>query len=484
MRYRTQSVAYWYFAVALALFGLQLVFGLLSATKYLGPDPLLNVLPFDVTKTIHTNLLIVWVICGFMGATYWMVCDESRTELFSPKLAYIQLGLWVAMGVTAIIGYLFRFGTGNKLLEQPLPHKLVIAVCMAIFLYNIARTIMSTGRRTTAQTVLVLGLALATVLFVPALFHYENYSISIFYRWWTIHLWVEGVWEMIQGGFLAYLLIRLSGADREVMDKWLYVIVGLVFIAGILGTAHHYFWVGLPSYWLWIGGFFSALEPVALIGMAIYAYSAMRRSGLAHPNKLAIHWTVGSAVYTLFGAGVLGFSHTFPDVNKWTHGTLVTAMHGHAAFYGAYVMIVLAMITYALPSLQPQRREEGSAIGYWSFWLQVGGMFGMTMSFATAGISQVYLERILGLGFLDTQLRIQIHFVMLIATAVIFATGVALFIWDFFRYAPGFVRVADRKPSADGATNIPATSSQAASGQAAAGRAASGEVGQAAGSAA
>jgi hypothetical protein len=67
---------------------------------------------------------------------------------------------------------------------------------------------------------------------------------------------------MIQGSFLAYLLIRLSGADREVMEKWLYVIVGLVFFAGILGTAHHYYWVGVPSYWLPIGGIFSALEPL------------------------------------------------------------------------------------------------------------------------------------------------------------------------------------------------------------------------------
>lgn len=447
MRYKSQSVAYWYFAVALALFGLQLVFGLLSATKYLGPDPLLYILPFDVTKVIHTNLLIVWVLCGFMGATYWMVPDESRTELHSTKLALIQLVLWVLMGVTAIIGYLFRFGTGNKLLEQPLPHKIVIVIVMLMFLYNIGMTIRKAGRLTTTEGVLIGGLGLAALLYLPALLHYHNYTVSIYYRWWTIHLWVEGVWEMIQGGFLAYLLIRLSGADREVMEKWLYVIVGLVFIAGILGTAHHYYWVGVPSYWLPIGGIFSALEPVALIGMAIYAYSTIRRTGMAHPNKLALHWTVGSAVFTLFGAGLLGLAHTFPAVNKWTHGTLITAMHGHAAFYGAYAMIVLAMISYAAPSLT-RRPDEGTTMGYWSFWLQLGGMFGMTLSFATAGIGQVYLERIMGLGFLDTQLKIQIHFVMLIITASIFAIGVALFIIDFFRYAPRFEVSSEPEPAA------------------------------------
>ncbi|MEP6558927.1 MAG: cbb3-type cytochrome c oxidase subunit I, partial [Burkholderiales bacterium] len=170
--------------------------------------------------------------------------------------------------------------------------------------------------------------------------------------------------------------------------------------------------------------------------------SAIRRSGMLHPNKLALHWTVGSAVFTLFGAGLLGLAHTFPDVNKWTHGTLVTAMHGHAAFYGAYAMIVLAMISYAMPSLT-RKPEEGTALGYWSFWLQIVGMFGMTLSFATAGIGQVYLERIMGLGYLDTQLKIQVHFLMLIATASIFAAGVVLFIIDFFRYAPRLEVVSD-----------------------------------------
>src|SRR5690606_19531492 len=241
---------------------------------------------------------------------------------------------------------------------------------------------------------------------------------------------------MIQGSFLAYLLIRLSGADREVLEKWLYVIVGLVFIAGILGTAHHYYWVGVPAYWLPLGGFFSALEPVALVGMAMYAYFAIRRSGVRHPNTLAPHWTIGSAVFTLFGAGLLGLAITFPDINKWTNGTLITAMTGHAAFYGAYALIVLPVFTYAAPSLTVGSREEGTTIGLCAYWLQIAGMFGMTLSFATAGIGQVYLERVLGIGYLDVQLKIQVHFLMLVATASLFTVGVGLFIYDFFRHAP------------------------------------------------
>ncbi|MEP7027116.1 MAG: cbb3-type cytochrome c oxidase subunit I, partial [Candidatus Eisenbacteria bacterium] len=389
---------------------------------------------FDRAKEIHTNLLLVWVITGFMGAAYWVVPEESRTEIYSVKLAYIQLWAWTAMGVITVVGYAFGWTEGNKLLEQPFAMKIVIVVVMLMFLANLGMTIRKAGRWTTTEGVLMAGLVMTALLYLPALLVFDNYTVSIYYRWWTVHLWVEGVWEMIQASLLAYLLVRLSGVDREAMEKWLYVIVGLTFIAGILGTAHHYYWVGVPHYWLPIGGIFSALEPLALLGMAVYAYFAMRRSGLAHPNRLAIHWTVGSALFTAFGAGILGLAHTWPSVNKYTHGTLITPMHGHSAFYGAYAMIVLAVIAYVMPALTGRDEHEESALGLWAFWLQVSGMFGMTMAFAAAGIAQTYLERILGLGYLDTQRKIQVHFLMLIGTGLIFSVGVALYLIEFFRY--------------------------------------------------
>jgi nitric oxide reductase subunit B len=253
----------------------------------------------------------------------------------------------------------------------------------------------------------------------------------------VVHLWVEGVWELILGAMLAFLLIRLSGADREVMEKWLYVIVGLTFLSGILGTGHHYYWIGVPRYWLWVGGIFSALEPLAFLGMAMYAYNIMRRSGLAHPNSLALHWTIGSAIFSAIGAGILGLAHTWPQVNRWTHGTHVTTMHGHMAFFGAYAMINLAMITYALPSLTGVRDEERQTqLGVWAFWLMIGGMFGMTMALAAAGITQTYLERIMGFGYLETQQKIQVHYLMWLGTSILFALGVMAFIWDFAKAGP------------------------------------------------
>jgi nitric oxide reductase subunit B len=100
-------------------------------------------------------------------------------------------------------------------------------------------------------------------------------------------------------------------------------------------------------------------------------------------------------------------------------------------------MIVLAIITYALPHLTGRKSEEAeTSLGLWAFWLQVAGMFGMTLAFGTAGITQTYLERVMGLGYLETQYKIQPHFLMLLATGTIFTAGVAAFIVDFFRHAP------------------------------------------------
>ena len=434
MTYRSQRVAYGYFAAALVLFALQVAFGFLSLAKYLGPDPLLDVMNFATTKAIHTNLLLVWLLTGFMGAAYYLVPEESRTEIWSERVAWLQLGLWLAVGVSAVVCYLLGITAGRKFLELPFPLKIGVVVVMLVFLWNIGMTIRQAGRFTTTEGVLVGGLAAAALLFLPGLIPFDNYTLDRFYRWWVVHLWVEGVWELIMGGLLAFLLIRLSGADREVMEKWLYVIVGLTFLSGILGTGHHYYWIGTPRYWLWVGGAFSALEPLAFLAMAGYAYNIVRRSGLAHPNGLALHWTIGSAVFSAIGAGILGLAHTWPQVNQWTHGTHVTTMHGHMAFFGAYAMINLAIISYALPGLTGRSdAERQTTLGLWAFWLMVGGMFGMTMALGAAGLGQTYLERILGFGYLEAQRKIQVHYLMWLATSVVFACGVAAYVWDFVR---------------------------------------------------
>jgi nitric oxide reductase subunit B len=117
----------------------------------------------------------------------------------------------------------------------------------------------------------------------------------------------------------------------------------------------------------------------------------------------------------------------------YTHGTLVTAMHGHLAFWGAYAMIVLAMISYAMPNLTGRKYYE-TTLGSLAFWLSNIGMLGMTVAFGVAGVAQVYLERRVGLEFGDVQKEIQVHFFILICCATMFTTGIICYIIEFLKF--------------------------------------------------
>ena len=433
MKYKSQKVAYWFFALSMLLIVLQIVYGFIMGFAHMGYDGLHDIIPFNAARATHNNLLVVWLLSGFMGAAYYIIPEEAQNELASVKLAYIQLISFALVGVVAVIGFHMNWWEGRKFLEIPRPLDYLVVINVLTFLGIILATLFKGKKQSTTAMVLTMGLIFAALLYLPGMIWFDNQAMDSFFRWWVVHLWVEGVWELIMGGILAFLLIKLTGVDREVIEKWLYVIVGLTFLSGILGTGHHYYYIGAPEYWLIIGGIFSALEPLAFLGMALFAIHMYRKGGRKHPNQIAIYWTLGSAIVSFVGAGLLGLAHTLPQVNMYTHGTLITAMHGHLAFWGAYGMIVFAMIAYAMPMLTG-RKLYNSVSGLYAFWLSLIGMLGMTTAFAAAGIAQVYLERRAGLEFMVAQKEIQVHFLVLILCATLFTIGVSMFIINFLKY--------------------------------------------------
>jgi nitric oxide reductase subunit B len=433
MKFRSQRVAYLFFASALVLFVLQIVFGFIMGFAHMGYDVLHDYIPFNAARSSHLNLLVVWLLSGFMGAAYFIIPEEADREIYSEKLAIIQWAALNIVGVITIIGFQFGYWEGRKFLEIPRELDFLVVIDVLLFIFNIGMTIWHGKRFTTTSIVLFVGLAAAALLYLPGMITFDSHVIDSYFRWWVVHLWVEGVWELIMGGIMAFLLIKLTGVDREVVEKWLYVIVGFTFLSGILGTGHHYYYIGTPEYWLWIGGIFSALEPLAFLGMALYAVSMARAGGMRHPNRIALFWTVGCGVMSFVGAGFLGFAHTLPQVNIWTHGTMITAMHGHMAFWGAYVMVVFAMISYAMPQMTGRKLYD-NWVPEWAFWISNIGMIGMTGAFAVAGVAQVYMERKVGMDFLDVQEAIEVHFFGLILAGCLLTLGVGLYIWNFIQY--------------------------------------------------
>ncbi len=454
LKYQSQKIALAYFAVAMALFVVQVTMGLIIGWVYLDPNLLAELLPFNVLRMLHTNSLIVWLIVGFFGIAYYMIPEEAEREIESPTLAYVQLAILVVGTLGAVLTYTFDFAHGNwmfgkqgrEFIEQPLWVKIGIVVAALIFLYNVTMTVLK-GRKTAVANVLLLGLWGLALFFLFAFYNPDNLALDKYFWWWVVHLWVEGVWELIMAAVLAYLMLKLTGVDREVVDRWIYGLAALSLFTGILGTGHHYYWIGTPAYWQWIGSVFSAMEVIPFFAMVLFVFTMVWKGQRKHPNQAALLWALGCAVLAFFGAGVWGFLHTLSPINYYTHGTQITMSHGHLAFFGAYVSLNLAFITYAMPKLLG-REPYNQVLNMLAFWLQAGGITFMTFALTFAGAVQTHLQRVRGENFMDVQDELYLFFVMREISGFILVAGVLLYLYAVFMPRKGeVISPAARQPA-------------------------------------
>ena len=384
---------------------------------------------------MHTNLLVLWLLLGFMGGTYYIIPEETRNELYSEKIAYFQLIVLLVTGVVALVGFLFGWTQGRPLLEIPTALDIVVVVGALLFLFNVAMTMIKGKNWTTLQGTLLGGLVFLALLYLFGIPFYRNEVIDWYYWWWVIHLWVEGAWELITASIFAFVLMKLTGVDREVVEKWLYVEIGLFLFTGLAGTGHHYYWIGAPKYWLWIGGIFSALEPLPIILMLIDTMMHVRERKIEIVNRLTWTYAVGCAVLHLIGAGVWGFLHTLPQINYYTHGSQVTVSHGHLAFFGAYALLNLTTFYYAMPKLKGIK-EYDDRRGTWGFWIMCSAMMLMGLTFGVAGVVQAYVERVLGLGYMTAQSYMRLWMGATLFLGVIFLLGVLTTVTDLLTLRP------------------------------------------------
>jgi nitric oxide reductase subunit B len=444
MQYKSQKMAQNFYTFAILLFLVQVLVGVIGAVQFIWPD--FFILKFNIIKTLHVNALVVWLLSGLMGATYYVVPEESQTEIWSWPLAQFQFWATVVTITLVVLGYIWMgfdpqanktvFGTlilneGREYIEAPRWADILIVISVLTFLFNMFMTMMKTKKWTGIQGVLMVGLLFLALMYLPGTIYTKSMVKDQFWWWWVVHLWVEGAWEIIAGALLAFMLMKTIGAKRQVLEKWRYIEVGLVMFTGILGTGHHYYWIGTPKYWLWVGGFFSALEPVPLLLMVWDAFRTTREARNV-TNKAGLFYTVAHAIFNFVGAGLWGLVHTLPQVNQWTHGTQITTAHGHLAFYGAYVLLVISMIYVTLPSIRGIKEYDPSR-AYAAFWWMTVSMVFITMTLTGAGMVQVYMERLMGLDYEAVKASYNLWFWIFRAIfGVGFLVGVSIFVVDYF----------------------------------------------------
>mgnify|MGYP000514499219 CR=1 FL=1 len=406
MRYKSQKLALWYFWTAIILFGAQVIFGLIASYQYLNPNFLFGILNFMTNRMLHINAMVVWLLMGFLGAVYWFLPLETEREVYGIRLGKFGYFAFIAVIAIVVLVYLFKqIGIGNlstiwfitegrEYIEAPRWADIGIVAVALIVAYNVIATTFASKKFTGILGVLIFDMGALFGLYLCGMFFTPNISVDQYWWWWVVHLWVEATWEILVGVLMGFLLMHMLGTPRKIIEVWLYVEVSLVIATGVLGLGHHYYWIGTPRYWLGIGGFFSALEPIPLVAMVIHAIYEAGLHQLKTINRPALFWCLTQAFGNLFGAGVWGFMQTLPQINLFSHGTQLAAAHGHLAFFGAYVAANLAIFYFILGK---QRVKEGVILNglIWriAFVGLLIGIIGMTGSLTVAGFAQTMLER-------------------------------------------------------------------------------------------
>lgn len=409
---RSQNLAVKYLTAAVLFFGVMTLAGLLSATYYIEPDFMFGLLHFNIAKMLHIDTLIIWLLMGFMGAVYWFLPEEFGREPTGIWAAEILFWVFVAavLAVAAIFVFvqwgpgtettLWLVQQGRKYVEAPRWAAIGVALVMLVFAWNVVGTALKAKRITGVMAVMSVNMVPLVLLYLFAFPKFDNMAVDLYWWWWLVHLWVEATWEILIGCIMALAMMKLLGTSRRIVEGWLYVEVALVLGTGILGLGHHYFWIGTPDYWLGIGGVFSALEPLPLLGMVVHAIYDAGVHHMKTTNRAAFFWTLAEAFGNFLGGGVFGFMITLPQLNLFAHGTQWTVSHGHFAFWGAYACGVLSVCYIAL-----QERRRAAAVDgpgwIWAFVLLNGGLIGMVGSLLVAGMAQAFFERAIGGSTLD-----------------------------------------------------------------------------------
>ena len=239
-----------------------------------------------------------------------------------------------------------------------------------------------------------------SAIFVVAFFGFglfygrgTHLTIADYWRWFVVHIWVESIFEFFGVAVISLFLVTLGLVPAKSALRVAYLTAILVFISGIPGTAHHYFWYGGPSFWLAIGGVFSSLEPIPLILLVVRAwmeYKSIKEEGREFPYRWPLYFLTASSVWNFVGAGIFGFIINLPIINYYEHATYLTANHGHTALFGVYGMLAIALILFSWRGLV-ENKYWNDRILMVSFWgLNVGLFLMFLTGLLPIGILQVW----------------------------------------------------------------------------------------------
>ncbi|ADG06795.1 nitric-oxide reductase large subunit [Kyrpidia tusciae] len=394
-----------YFVVVCLVFLFQVLMGGLMAHYYVEGSgfyglPIADWLPFNIAKTWHLQSAVFWIATAWLGMGLFIAPIVGGREpkgqgilvdvLFWALVAVVAgsfTGEW--LGAKGLLGkFWFTFGNqGWNYLEMGRVWQVLLVAGLLIWLFIVWRGLRDSLRRETDKGGLV-HLLFYSAWTIPGFYIFAflvnpttHITFSDYWRWWVIHLWVEGVFEVFAVVAIGFLLVTMGLVTRASTVRALYFQILILMGSGVIGTGHHYYWIGDPAMWLGLGACFSALEVVPLTLLAAEAYDQyrmLRDGGRVFPYKAPFWFLISTAVWNLVGAGVFGFLINLPVVSYYEHGSFLTATHGHTAMMGVYGMLAIALMLFSLRRLVPGAFWP-EKLFKWAAWGLNLGLVGMAL---------------------------------------------------------------------------------------------------------
>jgi nitric oxide reductase subunit B len=460
-----------YFLVVAAVLLLQILVGSIMAHYYSDRTSFYGIevdrfLPFNFLRDVHIQTPIVWIGLSWIGAALFLAPAISGGEPQGQGFL-VDVLFWVTLVIVVgalagnylgIMGYIredwFWFGNqGLSYIQLGRAWQIGFFAGLASWSILVFRALWPTRAELAAATrqfwsgrIRLEHLLWASTVNIAVLYVFgmipltgieKSFTITDFWRWWVVHLWVEQSFEFFAAAISAYLLMAVGLVSRQLAERSVYLELILIFLGGVLGTGHHLYWAGEPGLWVPLGTMFSFIEVLPLVLLVIEAIRHRRLIKADQQFKFGLAYTyiIGAAFWNFVGAGVFGGGTlNAPLINYYEHGTFLTLNHAHTALFGAFGLLGIGLIYFCLRYVAADRYPFGERIGQWAFWLYNGGLvLWILLNFFPIGWPQLDAVYEHGLAyarsqeFYDTTLFWQW---MRFPGDVVFALGALLMTWD------------------------------------------------------
>lgn len=458
---RSQKAILKYFIVISLLIGLQVVLGIITVhytvegQAFFGID-LASFLPYSITRTWHTQLAVFWIAATWLSTGLFLAPmisgKEFKYQVFGINFLFValliivlgsMLGEWLGVHQFLDLTTNFFFGhQGYEYMDLGRFWQLFLGVGLILWVFMVGRHIIYAIRKNDASkqllTILLISVVAIGMFFFSGLMYGENSSLPVinYWRWWLVHLWVEGFFEVFATVVIAFIFSKMEIISARTAGRVSIASATIFLAGGIIGTLHHLYYSGTPVQAIALGATFSALEvvPLTLMGFEIKeSWTLLKSKPWMQKYKWPIFFFIAVSFWNFIGAGVFGFLINPPIALYYIQGLNTTAVHAHTALFGVYGMLGMGFILICL-RFYSNRVWESKKLKR-AFWLLNIGLIAMVLfSLLPIGIIQAYTSITKGYSFArDAELLyspvVQTLKWLRMIGDIIFSIGIYYFCW-------------------------------------------------------